>query len=146
MVLLVDLSQCGLGEGAAGAEEGDEPHPDDGPRAAEGDGGGHADDVARADTSGECHGEGLEGGDAGLFFLAAVTAEEEAEHLAEATHLDKAGAQGEVESGGEAERDERRTPDPVVDRQDGTGEPVVEGVHDAGVFRQGFSRGTVGVL
>ena len=58
--LFVDLAEGRLDEGRAGAEERHHPHPEHRAGAAEGDGGGHAGDVAGAYASGQGHGQGLE--------------------------------------------------------------------------------------
>ena len=112
VVFLIDLGQSGLDKGAAGTEEGDNPHPDDGSRTAEADGSGHTHDVARTHTSRQGHGKSLERGDAGFFLRLRVfvttrlrvllsrcldvsmsrclDTNQQSEHLAEAAYLYKA--------------------------------------------------------
>ncbi|KAG1382086.1 hypothetical protein G6F59_017873 [Rhizopus arrhizus] len=53
ITVLVDLRQGGFDEGTGGTEKGHHPHPEDRPRAAEGDGHRHAGDVAYADPAGQ---------------------------------------------------------------------------------------------
>ena len=80
---LVHLGQGGLHKGCGGAEKGDDPHPKYGAGPAEGQGRGHADDVARAHASGEGHAEGLERGDAllGAVRILLPLGEQRADHL-----------------------------------------------------------------
>jgi len=111
-LLLVDLTQGGLHEGGAGAEEGHHPHPEHGTRSAEGDGGGDAGDVAGTDPAGQGHGQRLEGGDARIRALAI---KHQPDHLLDVTQLQKAAAQGEVEAYPQTQIDERRAPNHTID-------------------------------
>ena len=111
-LLLVDLTQGGLHEGGAGAEEGDHPHPEQGARAPEGDGGGDTGDVAGTDPTGQRHGERLEGGDPGIVALAL---EHQAYHALQVTQLQETAAQGEVEAHPQAQIDERWAPNHAID-------------------------------
>ena len=56
----VDLGKSGLHESRGSSEESNEPHPEDGTRAAEGYGRGDAHDVSCAHTAGQRHAEGAE--------------------------------------------------------------------------------------
>ena len=131
MVESVHHGQCGLHEGRGGAEEGDDPHPEDGAGTAEGQGRRHADDVAGAHASGQGHAEGLEGRDAFLGavgLLLTLLGEEGADHLLETAHLDEAGAESEIQAGTDQEYDQGRTPDDVVDEGDDTLEHMFSGL------------------
>ncbi len=110
-LFLVHLAEGGLDERRAGAEEGHHPHPEHGTRTTEGDRGGHTGDVAGTDATGEGHGQGLEGGDAMFIGLAG---EHQANHFFEVANLEKAAAQGEVETNAETQIDQRRAPDQTV--------------------------------
>ena len=96
VLFLVDLCQSSLREGRACAEEGDDPHPDDGPRTAVADGRGNAHDVARAHAPRQRHRERLKRGNARL--LRFVGREKQPRHLAQAPHLHEARPDGEIES------------------------------------------------
>ena len=78
------------------AEEGDDPHPEDGAGAAGQDRAGRADDVARTDLSGDGGGERLEGAHAAVMLLAAQrqVAEHAVPALFEAAQLYEAGLDG----------------------------------------------------
>ena len=58
---LVDLGERGFDEARGGADRGDDPHPEDGARAARGNRNGNAGDVADAYAGGGRNAEGLEG-------------------------------------------------------------------------------------
>ncbi len=88
-LLLVDLTQGGLHEGGAGAEEGDHPHPEHGTRATEGNGGGNTCNIAGADATGEGHGQRLEGGDPRIRALAI---KHQPDHFGHMAQLQKAAA------------------------------------------------------
>ncbi len=113
---LVDLRQGAFHVGGGRAEEAHHPHPEDGTRAAERDGGGHAGDVADAHAAGHRHGQGLEGGHAGLGLLALHG---QAAHLEETADLHEAGAQAEIQAGAQAHHDEGLAPDDAVDEMYG---------------------------
>ena len=78
------------------AEEGDDPHPEDGAGAAGQDRAGRADDVARTDLSGDGGGERLERAHAAVMLLAAQrqVAEHAVPALFEAAQLHEAGLDG----------------------------------------------------
>ena len=81
-------------------EEGDDQHAEDGAGAAGQDRAGRADDVARADLSGDGGGERLERAHAGLVLFTVETelAEEAPPALAEAAHLHKLRADREIQT------------------------------------------------
>ena len=95
------------------AEEGDEPHPEYLSGAADDDGGRHTDDIAGADAPGQGHAECFKGRNA--FSGACLGGEKRADHVTEMPYLDKAGADGEVQSCEDEQRDERRAPDDLRD-------------------------------
>ena len=88
--------QGGLGVNGGHAEEGDDPHPEDGPRAAGEDGAGGAHDVSGAHLGGDGGGQGLEGAHAlGLGPAPQGQVAKDLFHaLAKAAHLHKPGADG----------------------------------------------------
>ena len=69
VLLLIDLCQGSLGKGRTCTQESDNPHPDDGTRAAITDGRGHSHDIARAHTPRKRHRKRLKRGDACLLAL-----------------------------------------------------------------------------
>ena len=115
------LGQDGLGIDGGHAEEGDDPHPEDGPGAAGENRAGSAHNVAGAHLGGNGGGQGLEGAHAPLMPPAGEG--EAAEHLphalAEAADLDKAGLDGEPQAHG----DEKP-------HQDVVGQIGVDGLHN----------------
>ena len=90
------LGQGGFGIDGGHAEEGDDPHPEDSAGAAGQDRAGRADDVARADLSGDGGGERLERAHAAVMLLAAKrqVAEHTVPALFEAADLHEAGLDG----------------------------------------------------
>ncbi len=113
---LVDLRQGAFHVRGGRAEEAHHPHPEDRTGAAEGDGGGHAGDVADTHAAGHRHGQGLERGHAGVGFL---TLDGEAAHLEEAADLHEARAQAEEQAGAQAHEDQCLAPDDAVDEMYG---------------------------
>ena len=101
---LVDLGQGGLDEGGGAADDGNEPHPEHGPVAADADGHGHADDVAGSHAGGGRHHQGLEGGDRTGPVRALC---HHPQGLPEHPELDEAGAEGEVKSSGQQNDNEQ---------------------------------------
>ena len=101
---LVDLGQGGLNEGGGAADDGDEPHPEHGPIAADADGHGNADDVAGSHAGGGGHHQGLEGGDRTGPVRALC---HHPQGLPEHPELDEAGAEGEVKSSGQQNDNEQ---------------------------------------
>ena len=100
IALFVDLCQRGLNEGGSAAQNGGDPHPEHGAVAAHADSGGHAHDVAGADTGGGGDHQCAEGGDTALF---SGLLGDNADGFAEQTELDQTGADGEVQSCGQQE-------------------------------------------
>ena len=94
------LGQGGLRVDGGHAEEGDEPHPKDGPGAAGEDGAGSAHNVSGTHLSGNGGGQSLEGGHAAFLgaALEAQAAKGFLHGLAEAAHLHEAGADGVPQS------------------------------------------------
>ena len=129
VVFLVYLCQRGLDKGAAGSEEGDNPHPDDGTGAAEAYGRGHTHDVARAHTAREGHGESLERRDARCLLVLTAAAKKQLDHLAEAAHLHKARAEREIERCYQTQRHHRGTPYPITDSIHRRHKPIVNIFH-----------------
>ena len=115
VVFLVNLCQSGLDKSAACTKEGYNPHPHDGSRAAKADGCSHTDDIACAHTTRQRHGERLKRRDAGFLAFVAHGAEQQSEHLAETTHLDKACPYRKIQSRQQAQADQCRAPHPSVD-------------------------------
>ena len=103
ILFLEDLSQGGFDVGRRSAEEGRDPHPDDGTWASEADGGGDAGDIADADTAGQRDREGLEGRDSLIGALAPEHLLEDGWDLAD---LNRAGADREIDTRAEAQVDE----------------------------------------
>ncbi len=96
------LCQYGFGIDGGHAEKGDDPHPEDCAGTADQNCTAGADNVAGSDLGGNGSGQRLEGAHAALV-LTAVHIEVPkylAHALAEASHLHKAGPDGEVEAGG----------------------------------------------
>lgn len=101
LFLLEDLGQGGFGEGGGHAEEGGEPHPEQGAGAADADGAGDAQDVARPYPHRSGEQEGGQGGDARLGLLGL----EDVEAVLEFPHLDEAQLAGEEDAGADQKDD-----------------------------------------
>ena len=112
--LLVNLSQGTLHEGGSTADDGDDPHPEHAAKAADTQGGGHADDVARTHTGGGGYHQGLEGGDAVLIGLL----RHGAELMTQQAELGKAGADGEIEAAQHQQDDQHIAVEGIVDAVD----------------------------
>src|SRR5690606_10020231 len=95
-----------------------DPHPDDGTRASEADGGGDAGDIADADTAGQRDREGLEGRDSLIGALAPEHLPEDGWDLAD---LNRAGADREVDTRAETQVDEGGGPHNSVEPVDESG-------------------------
>ena len=110
--VLVDLARLlredGLGVVGRHTEERDEPHPEDGARAADQDGAAGTHDVARADLRRDGGGERLKRADAALLLAAEeVELTEDAAHaLSEEANLHELGADGEHQAHGNEQDDE----------------------------------------
>ena len=95
------------------AEEGSDPHPEDGAGAADLDGRGDADDVARADRGGEGDAEGFEARDVTASVVLCL--EDQLERLRQAEDLQELQADGQVDTRADEQCDERRAPHEGVD-------------------------------
>ena len=106
---LVGLGEHGFREDGGHAEEGRDPHPEDGPGAAHGDGGRGAREVARAHLRGDGGGEGLERAHAvlsGPFAVQGQPAERRLYGKAETADLDEIQFQGKVNAHAAQQRDQ----------------------------------------
>ena len=118
------LGQDSLAVDGGHAEEGGDPHPEDGAGAAGVEGGGAAGDVAGAHLGGDGGGQGLEGAHALLARLVAGetdAAEELAAALAELPDLDEAGPDGVEDAGAQQEEEQQKLLVP---------EDIIDGCHD----------------
>ena len=100
-------------------EEGRQPHPEDGPRPPQGEGGGDAGDVAHPHGPGQGGGHGGEGGEVlprPPLLLLKQAAQGDLEHVSQFAQLQKAGAPGEVDPHPHQHRQHHRPPDKPVDR------------------------------
>lgn len=113
----VGLCQAGLGKDGGHAEEGGEPHPEDGAGPAHDDGGGGPRQVAGAHLGGHGGGQGLKRAHAvvaGLFPAEADLAEDLFTALAEAAHLHESQAEGEIDARPAEQKEEEVVPEIVV--------------------------------
>ena len=116
---LVLLGQHGFGIVGGHAEEGAEPHPENGARAACGDGRGRARNVARAHLRGHGGGQRLEGAHAGMVGAFAVQgniAEQTAEGEGKFTKLDETQADGIKNARAAKQKEKEPAPEHAVDR------------------------------
>ena len=104
------------------ADDGGDPHPENGAGAAHGNGVGHAGDVSRADGGGQGGAQGLELGDgmpvvavANSFFLLEQTPDGVGPHVAEAAELEEPGQHGHQNAGADQEHQRGNAPDHAVD-------------------------------
>ena len=101
-------SKGGLGVDGGHTKEGDDPHPEDGARAAGQDGAGAAYDIAGTHLGGNGGGQGLEGTHAPL--LPSAPQGQVAENLfhafPKAAHLDEAGADGVKQTHTDEQKDQ----------------------------------------
>ena len=111
-----------LGEVGHHAEEGDEPHPENGSGTADRDGSGHADDVAGADRRGEGRAERLELGDRAVLGMGrdVLVAEDLSDGVANPVskvgNLEEFG-EDRHQDADKAQKDQRRpAPDEAVDK------------------------------
>ena len=95
------LGQNSLGVDGGHAEKGNDPHPEDGPRAADQNGAAGAHNIACAHLGGNGGGKGLEGAESALPLSAAhgEFAKGAAHALTKAADLYKAGLDGEKDAG-----------------------------------------------
>ena len=116
---LVGLGEHGFCEDGGHAEEGRDPHPEDGAGAAHGDGRGRSGEVAGADLRGDGRGEGLEGAHAVFarpFAVQGQPAERRFDHKAEPADLDEVQFQRKVDAYAAQQRNEAvHAPQKAVD-------------------------------
>ena len=127
----VELCEGRFDKGARGAQQGDDPHPEDRPGASDDDGRGHACEIARADAARQRHSEGLERRNVPL--AAGPRSRrfaQHAEHLPHHPELHAPGTQGEPHGAAEQRRNQDVTPEDVVQ----AGDPAVECLHTRHVF------------
>ena len=116
IALFVDLRERRLDKCARTADQRHDPHPEHGAEAAETDGRGHADDVARADARRRGHHERTEGRNAALLFRLFL---DNADRLTEQPELDQPGADREIQTRGEQkQRHDVRPVQKTADRID----------------------------
>ena len=120
--LLEDLGERGLHEAGGHADEGDDPHPEQGSGTAGHNGQGDSGDVPDADSRGQSHGEGLEGGDTAL--RTGARPGQRVDHGAEVAQLNQVGAGGQVDADQDEQGGKKVGVEEVVDG--------VEQVLDAG--------------
>ena len=96
LLLLEQLSQGALHKGGGHAEEGGDPHPEQRAGAADADGAGDAQNVARAHPHGGGQQEGGQRRNAGL---AAPAVQQHVQAIAELAHLNKAQLEGQENAG-----------------------------------------------
>ena len=123
--LFIDLGQGALHKGGGPAHQGDEPHPEHGAIAADGDGVGHAHDVARAHPAGSGDHQRLEGGD-GVLVVRLLA--HHPDGLPQQPQLNEFAAAGEVNSGGQQQDDEQIAVHKVADVGDEPGKACVQRV------------------
>ena len=121
--LLIDLGQGALHKGGGPANKGDEPHPEHGAIAADGDGVGHAHDIARAHPAGGGDHQRLEGGN-GVLVVRLLA--DHPDRLPQQAQLDEFAAAGEVNSGGQQQDDEQIAVHKVADVGDESGKARVQ--------------------
>ena len=123
---LVLLRENRLAVDGGHAEEGGNPHPEDGTGAAGGQSRGAAGDVAGANLGGDGGGQSLEGTHAVLACVLTEkldVAEDPAHTLAECPNLDEVRAEGEVDAAAEKQEQKHK---PLVPQD------VIDGCHDLG--------------
>ena len=108
--------QHDFGELGAHAQQGGDPHPEHSAGAADGDGAGHACDVARADGGGQSGADSLEGGQSAVrgLFLSEHAADGGADGVAEFAHLDKAGTDAQIQADTDNAGHGGNAPDEIV--------------------------------
>ena len=117
MMLLPLLEQLGerrFDEGRSGAQQRDDPHPEDGAGAADGDGGSHAGQVPGAYARSHADGEGLERGYMLLPVVLSRGIAQQPEHLADHAELHAPRAEREIKSAADKHGDEDVCPQEIV--------------------------------
>ena len=117
---LVDLSQRAFDKARGAADDGDDPHPEDGARAAQDDGDGHAGDVADTDTGRRADAERLEGRNFLAFGLDTDAFQQAPRHFAETADLDEARPDCKVDAQAQQYDNQELGPEESVDGIDGS--------------------------
>lgn len=112
---LIDLGQRAFDEARGTADEGDDPHPEDGTRTAGNDCDSHTSNVADTDTRRCADAEGLEGADGFAFRLLADPFRQQADHLRQHAQLDKFRREREPKAAADEDGNEHIRPEDVVD-------------------------------
>ena len=137
----VFLGKRGLAVDRRHAEEGAQPHPEDGARAAGVECGGCARDVARADLRRHRRRKRLKRAHAvlaGLIAVQADVAEHSLESLFELAHLHKSEPHSEPDSRPAQQNDQNHVLQPCVDRADGRRQPIYELCREIHCVSSGF--------
>ena len=111
----IDLSERTFYEACRGADDGDEPHPENRTRTASCDSDGDAGNIADADTRCRADTEGLKRGDLIAGGLFAGTLCDERKHFCKIADLYAACADGKVEPGTHQKNDDHRGPEKSID-------------------------------
>ena len=111
---LISLGQGRLDEGDGCPKQRHYPEPENGAGAAQGNGGGHASDVAHAHTASSGHDKGAETGDPLIGALALVVTQQP-EHLLDKPQLRKFHPHRKIDAGAQNQDNQRNTPDHIVD-------------------------------
>ena len=111
----VDLSERALDKTGSAADKGDDPHPEDGTRAAGNDCDSHTSNVADTDTGRCADAEGLERAYGLALGLLADAFRQQADHLGQHAQLDEFCRQREPETAADENRNEYIRPKDVVD-------------------------------
>ncbi len=114
--LAIAHPQDGLGVLGRHADQPGDPHPEESPRTAGGDGRGHADDVARPDRRGERRHERLEVRDVAFAVGLSALDEREPERVPQTSELEPTEQHGVVETREQQKKDEGNPPYPTLDR------------------------------
>lgn len=111
----VNLGEGALYKACSAADESDDPHPEDGTRAAGNDCNSHTSNVADTDTGGRADTESLEGAYGLAFRFLADTFGQQANHLRQHAQLDEFRREREPEAAADEYRNEYIRPEDVVD-------------------------------
>ena len=117
--LLIYLGEGAFHEGCGGAENGDDPHPKHGTRAAVGDGGGHPGNIADADPAGQGDHQGLKRRHPGFGI---IIAHHLLKHVGNTANLHEQRADGEENPHGQAHKHQCRRPNNSGERIENSGE------------------------
>ncbi len=111
---LVQLGEGTFDEAGCHAHQADNPHPEDGAGATEGNGHRNAGDIAAANPAGNRQDQGLKGTEVASVRLVMVGGQD-AEHLAEVTKLNEAGGDGEPDSDADQHGNQNLAPQQVAE-------------------------------